>query len=78
MSNFMYNKFLYCVVFKDHYYYFDRALLQMIQMILKERTVDCFCKKQHSKKYASVLEAIRRVDYMLWWVVRIFSLFTYA
>ena len=74
ISNFMYNTFLYCVVYEYHYYYVDRALLQMVQLILNERNLDCCCEKQHSKKYASVLEAIRRADYMLCWVVSIFFL----
>ena len=53
---------------KDHYYVYS-ALLQMVEMLLNERTLDCICKKKHAKKMACVFEAIRKVDYMLWWVV---------
>ena len=56
---------------KDHYYVYS-ALLQMVEMLLSERALDCVCKKRHARKMASVLEAIRRADYMLWWVVSIF------
>ena len=56
---------------KDHYYVY-RALLQMVDMLLNERTLDCICKKRHDNKMAGVFEAIRRVGYMLWWVVSIF------
>ena len=34
---------------KDHYYVY-RALLQMVDMLLNERTLDCICKKRHAKK----------------------------
>ena len=61
---------------KDHYYVY-RALLQMVDMLLNERTWDCICKKRHAKKMADVFEAIRRVDYMLWWVVSIFVIHVY-
>ena len=61
---------------KDHYYFY-RALLQMVEMLLTERTLDCICKKRHAKKMAGVFEAIRRVDYMLWWVVSIFVVHVY-
>ena len=60
---------------KDHYYVYS-ALLQMIELLLTERTLDCICKK-HAKKMAGVFEAIRRVDYMLWWVVSIFVIHVY-
>ena len=46
---------------KDHYYVY-RALLQMVDMLLNERTLDCICKKRHAKKMAGVFQAIRRVD----------------
>ena len=46
-----------------------RALLQMVQLIINQRRIDCVCKMEHSRKFASVLEAIRRADYMLWWVL---------
>ena len=39
-------------------------LLQMVEMLLKERTLDCICKR-HAKKMAGVFEAIPRVEYML-------------
>ena len=61
---------------KDHYYVYS-ALLQMVEFILIERTLDCACKKKHAKKMAGVFEAIRRVDYMLWWVVSIFVIHVY-
>ena len=35
---------------KDHYYVY-RALLQMDDMVLNERTLDCICKKRHAKKW---------------------------
>ena len=59
---------------KDHYYVY-RALLQMVDMLLKERT--CICKQRHAKKMAGVFEANRRVDYILWWVVCIFVIHVY-
>ncbi len=34
---------------KDHYYIY-RALLQMVDMLLNERTLDCVCKKRHAEK----------------------------
>ena len=61
---------------KDHYYVF-RALLQMVDMVLNESTLDCICKKRHAKKMAGVFQAIRRVEYMLWWVVSIFVIHVY-
>ena len=48
------------------------ALLQMVQLILRERTLDCECKKLHARKYASVLA---EVNYMLYWVVSIFYIY---
>ena len=48
---------------------FYMALLQMVQLIINQRRIDCVCNMEHSKKFASVLEAIRRVDYMMWWVL---------
>ena len=35
---------------EDHYYVY-RALLQMVEMVLTERTLDCICKKRHAKKW---------------------------
>ena len=61
---------------KDHYYVYS-ALLQMVEMLLMERTLDSLCKKRHAKKMAGVFEAIRRVDYMLWWEVSIFVIDVY-
>ena len=61
---------------KDHYYVYS-ALLQMVEMLLNERTLDCLGKRRHAKKMAGVIEAIRRVDYMLWWVVSIFVIDVY-
>ena len=50
-----------------------RALLQMVKLIINqrriERRIDCVCKMEHSRKFASVLETIRRADYMMWWVL---------
>ena len=40
-----------------------RALLQMVQLIINQRRIDCVCKMEHSRKFTSVLEAITRVDY---------------
>ena len=37
----------------------------MVELILRERTTDCRYKKEHAKKFASVLEDVRRVNYML-------------
>ena len=48
------------VVLKDHYCYVYSALLQMVHLILQERTFDCVCKRIHAKKYASVLVDIRK------------------
>ena len=64
------------ILLKDHYYVYS-ALLQMVELRLTERTFDCICKKKHAKKMAGVFEAIRRVDYMLWWVVSIFVIHVY-
>ena len=61
---------------KDHYYVYS-ALLQMVALLLTERTLDCICKKKHAKKMTGVFKAIRRVDYMLWWVVSIFVIHVY-
>ena len=46
---------------KYHYYVY-RALLQMVEILLNERTLDCLCKKRHAKRMAGDFEAIRRVD----------------
>ena len=62
---------------KDHYYVYS-VLLQMVEMLLTECTLDCVYKKRHSRKIAGVLEAIRQVDYMLWWVVSIFVIDVYV
>ena len=40
----------------------------MILIVLRERTFDCPCKKRHAEKFASVLEDIREVTYVLYWV----------
>ena len=61
---------------KDHYYVYS-TLLQMVEMLLNEHTLDCICKKKHAKKMAGVFEVIRRVDYLLWWVVSIFVIDVY-
>ena len=34
---------------KDHYYVYS-ALLQMVELLLTERTLYCICKKKHAKK----------------------------
>ena len=51
------------------------ALLQMVRLILRERTLDCSCKRLHAQKYASVLSDIVQVNYMLYWVVSIFYIY---
>ena len=56
-----------------YYYYYYSALLQMVRLILRERTLDCACKRRHAQKYASVLSDIKHVNYMLYWVVSIFE-----
>ena len=40
----------------------------MVQIILRERTLDCKCKRLHAIKFASVLADIQEVNYMLYWV----------
>ena len=35
----------------------------MAQVIINQRRIDCVCKMEHSRKFANVLEAIRRADY---------------
>ena len=57
--------------------YLYSALLQMVEKLLKERTLHCMRKKRHTRKMASVLEAIRRLNYMLWWLVSIFVIDVY-
>ena len=47
----------------------------MVQLILRERTLDCTCKRLHAKKYASVLVDIQEVNYMQYWVVSIFYIY---
>ena len=47
----------------------------MVQLILRERTLDCECKRLHARKYASVLADIEEVNYMLYWVVSIFYIY---
>ncbi len=51
------------------------ALLQMMQSILRERTLHCKCKLLHARKFASVLADIQEVNYMLYWVVSIFYIY---
>ena len=51
------------------------ALLQMVRLIMRERTLDCACKRRHAQKYASVLSDIKEVNYMLYWVVSIFYIY---
>ena len=51
------------------------ALLQMVRLILRERTMDCACKRRHAQKIASVLNDIKHVNYMLYWVVSIFHIY---
>ena len=41
----------------------------MAQLIINQSRIDCVCKMEHSRKFASVLNAIRSADYMLWWVI---------
>ena len=42
---------------------FRECSLQIVEMMIKEKTLDCVCKQKHHKKLASVFQAIRRVDY---------------
>ena len=46
------------------------ALLQMVRLILQERTLDCSCKRRHAQKYASVLidikHAVLGCEYLLY------------
>ena len=51
------------------------ALLQMVKLILRKRTLDCACKRRHAQKFASVLVDIRQVNYMLYSVVSIFYIY---
>ena len=55
------------------------ALLQMVKIILRERTLDSNCKLLHARKFASVLADIladiQEVNYMLYWVVSIFYIY---
>ena len=51
------------------------ALLQMVRLILRERTLDCECKRRHAQRYARVLGDIKQVNYMLCWVVSIFYIY---
>ncbi len=41
----------------------------MVQLIINQSRIEGVSKMEHSRKFASVLEAIRRADYMLWWVI---------
>ena len=61
---------------KDHYYVY-KMLLQNVQMMIRENTLDCACKNIHARQFEGVLEAIRRVDYMLSWVMSIFVIDLY-
>ena len=70
----MSNKFMYCIVYKGHCYVY-RAVMRMVELIFRERTTDCRCKKEHTKKFASVLEDVRRANYMLFWVVSVFDIY---
>ena len=47
----------------------------MVQIILRERTLDCHCKLLHARQFASVLADIEEVNYMLYWVVSIFYIY---
>ena len=47
----------------------------MVKLILRERTLDCACKRRHAQKFASVLVDIRQVNYMLYSVVSIFYIY---
>ena len=68
---------------KDHYYVYS-ALLQMVELLLKERTLDCLCKKRHAKKMACQKkwlafskQSAEWIIIMLWWVVSIFVIDVY-
>ena len=70
-------KLVLCIAFsiKTILSFIYSALLQMMQMILRERTFDCICKTRHAEKFASVLDDIRAVNYMLYWVVSIIYIY---
>ena len=51
------------------------ALLQMVRLILRKRTLDCACKRRHAQKFSSALNDIKQVNYMLYWVVSIFYIY---
>ena len=54
---------------KDHYCYVYSALLQMVQAMIIGRKMECVCKRNHTQKFAKVLQDIRSANYMLFWVV---------
>ena len=67
---------MYCVFHKDHSSVFIySALLQMVQLILRERTLDCEYKRLYASKYASVLADIQEVTNMPYLVVSIFCIY---
>ena len=66
---------MYCVSINTIISFIYSALLQMIVIVHRERTFDCQCKKRHAEKFASVLEDIRDINYMLYWVVSIFYIY---
>ena len=43
--------------------------MRMVELVLRERSMDCRRRIQHKKKFASVLDDIRREHFMLLWVV---------
>ena len=73
----LFDIYIICIAFsiKTILSFIYSALLQMIESILRERTFDCTCKTRHAVKFASVLDDIRSVKYMLYWVVSIFYIY---
>ena len=43
--------------------------MRMVELVLRERSMDFRCRIQHKKEFASVLDDIRRENVMLFWVV---------
>ena len=41
----------------------------MVQAIINVRKMECVCKRNHTQKFAKVLDDIRSANYMLFWVV---------
>ena len=66
---------MYCLFYKDHSSVYVQCAAANGAPNLRERTLDCACKRRHAQKYASVLNDIKQVNYMLYWVVSIFYIY---